>query len=195
MKRKTRQKPGRADVGEKADADLRHREDETLAGDRMRGVHRETDAPAHHDAVHQGDDRFRIGLDPPIELIFLTPKGQLGVMIARAAELVEAPDVSAGAKGPLARAEKDDPVDGAVPLPFVERGRNQPDHGQGQGVQRLGAVEHNDAGAAAALNERLRFWRRRRHAAATSESTASIALATSSIGAMPSTSCRRPRSR
>ena len=125
-KRKTRQKPGRADVGKKADADLRHREDETLAGHRMRGVHRETNAPAHDDAVHQGDDRFRIGLDPPIELIFLAPEGQLGVMIARAAEVVEAPDVSAGAKGPLARPEEDDPVDGAVPLPFVESGRDQP---------------------------------------------------------------------
>ena len=161
----------------------------------MRGVHRETNTPAHHDAVHQGDDRFRIGLDPPIELIFLTPKSQLGVMIARAAELVEAPDVSAGAKRPLARSKKDDPVDGAVPLPFVEGGRNQPHHSQGQGVQRLGAVEHNDAGAAAALNERLRLWRRRRHAAATTERTESIALATSWIGAMPSTSCNRPRSR
>ena len=116
-------------------------------------------------------------------------------MIARAAELVEAPDVSASAKRPLARAEKDDPVNSAVPLPFVESGRDQPDHSQGQGVQRFGAVEHNDAGAAAALDERLRVWRRRRHAAATTESTASIALATSSIGAMPSTSCNRPRSR
>ena len=127
----------------------------------MRGVHRETHTPAHHNAVHQGDDRFRIGLDPPIELIFLTPKGQLGVMIARAAEVVEPPDVSAGAKGPVAGAEEHDPVDSGVAFPFVERDRNQPDHGQGQGVQRLGAIEHDDAGAAAALNERLRLWRRR----------------------------------
>ncbi len=84
----------------------------------MRGVHRETNTPAHDDAVHQGDDRFRIGLDPPIELVFLTPKSQLGVMIACAAELVEAPDVSASAKRPLARAEEDDPVDGVRPSPI-----------------------------------------------------------------------------
>ena len=54
------------------------------------------------------------------------------------------------ARSPAPR--NDDPVDGAVPLPFVEGGRNQPDHGEGQRVQRLGAIEHNDAGAAAALN-------------------------------------------
>ena len=90
----------------------------------MRGMHRETHTPAHHDAVHQGDDGFRIGLDPPIELIFLTPKSQLGVMIARAAEFVEPPDVPAGAKGPLAGTEKDDPVDGARPSP-IRRARPQ----------------------------------------------------------------------
>src|SRR4029077_20160664 len=176
-------------------AHLRHSEVETLTGHRTGGWHSQTNTPAHHNAVHQRDDWFRIGLDPQIAWVFLTPKSQLGVMIARAAELIEAPDVSASAKPPLARSKKDDPVDGAVPLPFVEGGRNQPDHSQGEGVQRLGAVEHNDAGAAAALNERLRLWRRRRHAAATTERTESIALATSWIGAMPSTSCNRPRSR
>src|ERR1700677_2738987 len=116
-------------------------------------------------------------------------------MIARAAKFVEAPAGSAGAKRPITSTAKDDPVDGAVLLPLVEGGRNQPDHSEGQGVQRLGAVEHNDASAAAALNERLRVWRRPRHAGATTERTESIALATSWIGAMPSTSCNRPRSR
>ena len=159
----------------------------------MGSVHRQTNAPAHHDAVHQGDDWFWIGLDAPIELVFLTPKGQLGVVIARAAEFVEASNVSAGAKSPLARAEKHDPIDSGVPFPFFESGPNDPDHGQGQGVQRLGAVEHNDASPAAALNERLRLWRMRRHAAATTERTELIALATSWIEAMPSTSCNRPR--
>ena len=161
----------------------------------MGRVHRETHTAAHNDAIHQGDDRLRIGLDPPIKLIFLTPESELGVMIARAAKVVKAADVSARAKGPLARADEDDPVDGAVPIPFVESRRDQAHHGQGQGVQRLGAVKHNDAGAAAALDERLRLWRRRRHAAATTERTESIALATSWIGAIPSTSCKRPRSR
>ena len=105
MKRQARKNPCGPDIGEEADAHLRHGEDETLAGDHMRGVHRETDAPAHHDAVHQGDDRFRISPDPPIELIFLTPEGQLLVMLARAAEVIEAPDIPAGAKSPLAGAE------------------------------------------------------------------------------------------
>ena len=116
-------------------------------------------------------------------------------MIAGAAEIVQAADVSAGAKGALARREDDDPIDGAVALPFIEPAGDQAHHGQGQRVQRPGTIEHDDAGAAASLDERLGFWRRRSHAAATSDTTASIALATSPIGAMPSTSCRRPRSR
>ena len=91
----------------------------------MRGVHRKPDAAAHRDAVDQGDDRFGIGLDPPVELIFLAPERQLSVMIAGAAEIVEAADVSAGAKGALARPEDNDPVDGAVALPSVERGGDQ----------------------------------------------------------------------
>ena len=86
--------------------------------DPMRRVHHEPDAAAHRDAVDQDDDRFGIGLDPPVELIFLAPERQLGVMIAGAAEIVQAADVAAGAKGALARREDDDPIDGAVALPF-----------------------------------------------------------------------------
>ena len=89
-KGKSWQKPRAAYVRKKADADFGHREDEALTGHRMGGVHSQTNTPAHDNAVHQGDDWFRIGLDPQIELIFLTPKSQLGVMIARAAEVVEA---------------------------------------------------------------------------------------------------------
>ena len=123
-KRKSRQEPRCADIGKKADTDLRHREDKALTRHPMRRVHRKTNTPAHNDAVHERDDRFWIGLDPPIELVFLPPEGQLRVMIARTAELVEAPDVSARAKRPLARAKKDNPANGADPPP-IRRERPQ----------------------------------------------------------------------
>ena len=116
-------------------------------------------------------------------------------MIAGAAEIVQAPDVSAGAKGALAGPEDNDPIDGAVGLPPVERAGDQAHHGEGERIQRFRTIEHDNAGAPASLDRRLCVWRRRRHAAATSETTASIAFATSPTEAMPSTSCRRPRSR
>ena len=90
-----RQEPRRPDVGEKADADLGHREDEAFVHDPMGRVHHEPDAAAHRDAARQDDDRLGIGLDPSIELIFLAPERQLGVMVAGAAEIVQTADVSA----------------------------------------------------------------------------------------------------
>ena len=89
----------------------------------------------------------------------------------------------------------DDPSDILVDFPFVERAGDRAQHGQRQRVERLRAVEHDEAGAAAPLDKRLGVLRRVCHTAATSERTASIALATRSIGAMPSTRCNSPRSR
>ncbi len=76
--------------------------------------------------------------------------------------------------------------DARIALPRVERGRDQPHHGQGQRIERLGPVQDDDARGAAPLDRRLCAMRAG-HAGATSDSTASIALATSSIDAMPST--------
>ncbi len=98
------------DVGEKADADLRHGENEAFARDAMRRVDRDADAPAHHDAVDQRDDGLRIGPDAPVELIFLAPERELLRVVAGAAELVEMTDVAAGAERLLARAADDDPA-------------------------------------------------------------------------------------
>ena len=118
---------------------------------RMRGVHRETDAPAHRDAVHQGDDRFRICLDPPIELIFLTPESPLlrharprgrarkGAGCPRRRKTPRSP-------APSKRIRSTAPV----PLPYVERGGNQPTMTKVSAFSAFGRFEHNNAGAAAA---------------------------------------------
>ena len=52
------QKPGRADVGKKADVHFRHRKQKLVACHAMRTMNRDADAPAHHDAVKQCDVRL-----------------------------------------------------------------------------------------------------------------------------------------
>ena len=83
-----RQKVCSANVGKQADADFGHGEYEAFACDAMRRVYRDADTPTHHNAVYECDNRFRIGLDAAIELIFLAPEGELLCMIAGAAEIV-----------------------------------------------------------------------------------------------------------
>ena len=47
LARQPRQEPGRADIGEKSDADLGHGEAKAVAGDAVRAVDRDADAAAH----------------------------------------------------------------------------------------------------------------------------------------------------
>ena len=102
LARHARQKPGGADIGKKADADLRHGELEAVAGDAMRAVHRHADAAAHHDAVDQRDVGLAVILDRGVERIFVAPELQRLVVLAGAAEIVERADVAAGRERALA---------------------------------------------------------------------------------------------
>ena len=63
LARQPRQKPGRADIREKSDPDLRHGEAEAVAGDPVRAMDREPDAAAHHDPVDDRDIGLAIALD------------------------------------------------------------------------------------------------------------------------------------
>ena len=54
-----RQRVGRADVGEEADADLGHGEKVAIAGDAVAAVQRDADAAAHDDAVDERDVGLR----------------------------------------------------------------------------------------------------------------------------------------
>ena len=76
------EKPGRADIGKKADADLRHGEQITVAGDAMRAVHRNADASTHADAVDQRDIGLGIVLDQGVEDVFLAEERQRFVVPA-----------------------------------------------------------------------------------------------------------------
>ena len=87
----------------------------------MRG---EADAAAHHDAVDRRDIGLGIALDAPVQPIFLAPEGELGVMVAGPAVLVEAPDVPARAEGAPPGPTDHHAGDGVVALPGVERFRD-----------------------------------------------------------------------
>ena len=73
LARQTRQKPGRAHVGKKTDADFGHGEAEAVACHPVRTVDRNADAAAHHDAIDQRHIGLAVMLDERIEPIFVAP--------------------------------------------------------------------------------------------------------------------------
>ena len=116
-----RQRIGRADVGEEADADLGHGELVAVAGDPMAAVKRDPDAAAHDDAVDEGHIGLRIALDADVQRVFVAPEAQRLLVTAGLAEIVEVADVAAGAEGALAGAGHDDAGHRRVVGPCVER--------------------------------------------------------------------------
>src|SRR5262249_57942229 len=98
-----RQEPGRADVGEEADADLRHGELETVARDPVRAVDRHADAAAHDDAVDQRDVWLGVMLDRRVERVLVAPEVERLLVLSGTPEIVEPAQVAARRERPLAR--------------------------------------------------------------------------------------------
>ena len=73
------------------------------------------------------------------------------------AEIIQDPDVAAGAKSLAARARYDDASDSRIALPPVQRASHLTHHIQGQGVERLGAVKRDEAATARFLANDFRF--------------------------------------
>ena len=116
-----RQEEGAADVREEADCCFGHGEDGAFGGDAEGRVHREPDAAAHRDAVHERDVGFRVGRDQVVELVF-EPEVVFGFLLARrpfSVELGEGGDVAARAEGSFARAGDDDDVGHLGLFPFL----------------------------------------------------------------------------
>ncbi len=154
LARQARQEPGRPDVGKEADADLRHREHEAVAGDAMRAVHRNADAAAHDDAVDQRHVGLAITLDPGVERVFLaprTPAPRRSVRRGRDRRGARMSPPAEKARPPL-----------AVTITRVTAGslshsascaRERAHHAVRHGIERLRAVERDEAGGAAALEQ------------------------------------------
>src|SRR5271154_440604 len=137
------QQPGRPDIGEETDADLRHREYASLARHAMRSVQPVPDSAAHDEPIDQCDIRLRKPLDALVEDIFLAPEGQLRRMVAGSTLLVELADVAPRAKRTTAGGD-DDARNGRVAFEVIQRTRDRANHSQGQRVERAWTIEDNE---------------------------------------------------
>ncbi len=138
-----REQPGAADVGDEADAGLRHGELGTLGDDAVARVTREPDAAAHDDAVLDRHVGLRVAADQGVEPVLFAPEA---ACISRALlpAVVERAHVAAGAQRPVAGAIQQDQRDGGIVLPRQQRRPDPPHHGMRERVESLRPV-HGDA--------------------------------------------------
>src|SRR3954454_20494960 len=113
----------------------------------MARMRRESDAAAHHNAVHEGDIRFREFLDPGVEDVLFPPQDLAEVTIDLRT-FPERTDVAAGTQATLAGTFQHDHGNGGIGLKTVERPIDVPKHLQRHGVDRLRTVERDNAGRA-----------------------------------------------
>src|SRR3954453_18376569 len=113
----------------------------------MARMRRESDAAAHHNAVHEGDIGFREFLDPGVEDVLFSPQNLAEIAVDLRA-LPERANVAAGTQAALAGTFQHDHGNGWISLKTVERLIDVAKHLQRHGVDRLGAVEPDNAGRA-----------------------------------------------
>jgi hypothetical protein len=148
-----RQEPAAADIREEADTGLRHGEDGAFGGDAVRSVDGETDAAAHGNAVDQGEDRFREGLEGGVHAVFGTEE-ITGFGRVPCPAFSQHADVAAGAEAARSRLMIDpDQLDGRVCGPARDGLKDGGTHRRVEGVQGRGAGER-DAAEAALLPDR-----------------------------------------
>ena len=115
-----REKPGCADVREKANANFRHREDPVFAGDAMRTMRGDADPAAHHNAVDQRNVGFGILFDRSVEPIFCAEECKRLGLPAGASEVIDFSQVAARAKRPAGRRGHDHTGDRGIIAPLLE---------------------------------------------------------------------------
>ena len=124
----------------------------------MAAVHRHADAAAHVDAVDQRDVRLRIALDRGVEDVFVAVElERIGRF--RLPGFIQRANVTARAEGPVAVAANSDGFDRIVFGPFVKLRFHCHAHALRQRVQRLWAIERDEAERATALEQDFGFFR------------------------------------
>ena len=127
LPRRVRQQPGAADVGDQADAGLRHGEPRALGDDAVACVAGQADAAAHDDAVLDGDVGFGIAADQCVEPVFVAPERARKAGALRAA-VVQRAHVAAGAQAALAGTVEHHQLDGRIVSPGNQRIPDPPHH-------------------------------------------------------------------
>src|SRR6185295_13066539 len=96
-----------ADVGNEADTHFGHGHFGGVGDHPDTAVRADTDTAAHHDAVHQCDDRLGVPADMPVEQVFVVPEfARFGAVAART--VVDRDDVAARAQAAVAGAADED---------------------------------------------------------------------------------------
>ena len=144
------QKTRRPDIGEEADAGLRHREKCALGGDAVAAVDRYAGAAAHRDPVDDREIRFGEAMNPPDQLVFFTKKdrGQVRVAADPAPRLIDRAHIAAGAECPVAGAADDHGIYRRVGGPVAQCRVDASVIVEGQRIERLRPVDRQDRQAA-----------------------------------------------
>ncbi|CDX37141.1 hypothetical protein MPLSOD_290154 [Mesorhizobium sp. SOD10] len=147
-----RQQVAGADIGEEADADLRHGELRIFGQHPMRAMEGDADAAAHDDAVDQRDIGFLEAGDAGVEPVLVGE--EVDRRLAGAAGFIDVQDIAAGGKRPALGLHDDDP-DARILLPGVQRLAECLDHVVRDGVERLRPGQRDHARSAQLLEADL----------------------------------------
>lgn len=94
-------------------------------------------AAAHHEALHEGDDRLGIIADRGVHLVFVGEEALAHRVIAGLRGVIDRGNVAAGAERLVPLGVEDHQLHGLVVAPGVERGAHRVRHLVAQRVQRL----------------------------------------------------------
>src|SRR5690625_2310760 len=119
----------------------------------MRGMSGDTDPPAQHQTVLDRHDRLGVGGDSCVHRVLIGPEPHRRFHRAFHRGVVEGHHVSAGAQAPFPRPNDHHGPDRAVVLPLGKGIQDHPDHLVGECVDSARAIECDDAGPAATIQE------------------------------------------
>src|SRR5690625_13539 len=119
----------------------------------MGGMSGDTDAPAQHQTVLDRHDRLGVGGDACVHRVLIGPELHRRFHRALHRGVVEGHHVPAGAQAPFPRPDDHHGPDRAVVLPLGKGIQDHPDHLVGECVDGARAIERDDAGPAATLQE------------------------------------------
>ena len=154
--RQARQEIATAHIREVTDADLRHAHSRALGNHSQRGSLNQAHAAAEHEAVHQRQQGFAVGMDVLVQRIFFLEERPMQA-VAALVTVVQRADIAAGAEGFLASAAQHHGDHIGVVRPGLQLLVEHPHHGQRNGVQPGGAIECEIADAVAYLDQYRRF--------------------------------------
>lgn len=114
----------------------------------MRAVTSNPDAATHGEPLKEADNRFGIGGQLGVQAVFIGPESAAIGIIALCSGFVQFGNIAAGAKGTFAFRVDQHKFDRIIMAPVFDGHFNRGAHVIGHSVERLGALECDQASAA-----------------------------------------------